>query len=294
MKTKFPEIAKEVDGWDPKTIGFSTNKKLKWLCSRGHSYPATVGERTGRDKTGCPYCANQKVLVGFNDFKTVFPEIAAEAHDWDPSSAVPGSSKNRNWICSLGHTYTASLAGRTGSRKGGCTYCAGKKAWAGFNDLQTFFPEIAKEADGWDPQEVTQCSAKKFPWICAEGHSWKSTVGNRTLNGTGCPECAVTGFNPGMASWFYLLERLGEQQFGITNHIEDRLKHHSRFGWSVIEMSGPHDGEKVQRAEAFLKKWLRKEIGLIPGTTENWQIEKLEVASLMNLKSVSGLKTEIF
>jgi hypothetical protein len=294
LETKFPEIALEAHGWDPKNTIFSTKKKMTWLCSKGHSYKASAGERTGRDKTGCPYCSNKKVLPGFNDLRTTHPEIAVEAHEWDPTTLTAGSSKTRNWICPLGHIYDTAIAMRTGPRKEGCSFCAGKKVLLGFNDLQTLFPEIAKQANGWDPSKVTKSSGRIMSWICDKGHHWKAEVGNRTRNGTGCPECAVTGFNPGKVAWFYLLERPGEQQFGITNFIEDRLKYHSNFGWTQVEVTGPHDGKEVQKAEAFLKKWLRREIGLIPGTTENWEIKNLDIASLTELKRLSGLSTNIF
>lgn len=187
LQTRYPLIAREADNWDPKKVIFSTKKKFNWLCPRGHSFKASVGERTGTHKTGCPYCSNNKVLTGFNDLQTIHPEIAAEAHNWDPSTVLPGSTKQRDWVCPLGHIYTSPVAGRTGSRKRGCTYCAGKKVLVGFNDLNTFFPEIAQEADGWDPSQVAKSSDKKLSWICSEGHTWKAVVGNRTRNGTGCP-----------------------------------------------------------------------------------------------------------
>ena len=38
----------------------------------------------------------------------------------------------------------------------------------------------------------------------------------------------------------------------------------------------------------------RKEIGLIPGTHENWYASKLVVKSLKELKSISGITTNIF
>ena len=294
LQTKYPSIAGEAHGWDPKKVIFSTKKKLNWLCPKGHSFKAAVGQRTGRDKTGCPYCSNSKVLAGFNDLQTIYPEIAAEAYDWDPSTVLPKSNKKRDWICPLGHIYTSAPVDRNRPQKGGCPYCAGKKVLVGFNDLNSLFPEIAREANGWDASQVTKFSDKKLSWICSEGHTWKAIVGNRTRNGTGCPECSITGFNPGNEAWFYLLERPGEQQFGITNFIDDRLKHHSKFGWHVVEILGPRDGKEIQKAEAFLKKWLRKEIGLVPGTTENWQISKLDVQSISELKKLSGLQTEAF
>ena len=64
--------------------------------------------------------------------------------------------------------------------------------------------------------------------------------------------------------------------------------------WEQIESTGPHDGEEVFKTEQKLKIWLRQEIGLVEGTTENWYTSKMEVHSLAELKEKSGIKTIIF
>ena len=74
----------------------------------------------------------------------------------------------------------------------------------GINDLETKFPKLAAEADGWDPSTVTYGSGKKMPWKCKEGHTWKATLTNRSSHGHGCPICAEYGFNPEKLAWFFL------------------------------------------------------------------------------------------
>jgi hypothetical protein len=167
---------------------------------------------------------------------------------------------------------------------------------AGFNDLATKWPEIAQEADGWDPTTVTaKSSKKKLPWLCAKGHRWKALVSSRTPpQSSGCPECSESGFKPSLPAWFYLLYRPGEQQFGITNVPQKRLKTHGISGWQELEVVGPFPGEQVQAAEKKLKQWLRNEVGLVPGTHENWFTASLEVQSLAELKARSGVETELF
>jgi len=65
--------------------------------------------------------------------------------------------------------------------------------------LSVTHPELAKEADGWDPSEITYGSKKKLPWKCSNTHSYLSTVQNRTIRKDGCPFCSgrkcLTGFN---------------------------------------------------------------------------------------------------
>ena len=65
LETKFPEIAAEWDydkngDLDPSRISFGSNKKVWWRCPKGHSYEAWITDRTGRHKSGCPYCAGRK------------------------------------------------------------------------------------------------------------------------------------------------------------------------------------------------------------------------------------------
>ena len=54
--------------------------------------------------------------------------------------------------------------------------------------LSITHPELANEADGWDPSKVLPKSNKKLQWQCARNHVWSSKVSHRT-DGVGCPYC---------------------------------------------------------------------------------------------------------
>jgi hypothetical protein len=179
-----------------------SNKKLFWKCSLGHRYKATVSDRMGNVKkelkgTSCPFCANQKILVGFNDLETTHPQIAKEADGWDPSTVIAGTSQKRNWRCPLNHTYVTRVSLRA-LRGYKCPVCANKNVLPGFNDLATTDPEIAASAFNWDPRTVTRGSAEKRQWTCSEGHIYQSPPMART-GGRGCAYCAhqrlLSGFN---------------------------------------------------------------------------------------------------
>ena len=291
VQTKFPEIAKEADGWDPTTVIAGTGKKLGWRCALGHTWFANSNVRTSQN-TKCPICSNQKVFAGFNDLQTKFPEIAKEADGWDPTAVIAGTGKKLGWRCALSHTWVATVDNRT-SKNQGCPVCSNKQVLAGFNDLQTKFPEIAKEAYRWDPSTVVAGSNKKRCWKCKEGHIWNSVVIGRVA-GSGCPVCAEYGFNPAKDACFYLMQRPGEQQLGITNELDIRMKTHERNGWVLLEHAGPASGQKVLDTEKAFKRWLKKEIGLMEGTTENWSTTSMEVQSLAELKAKSGIETDLF
>lgn len=293
LKSQFPDIAKEAYGWDPITVSAKSETKLDWKCNFGHIYNSRVYGRTSKGLK-CPICSGQQLLAGFNDLQTKFPGIAAEAYKWDATSISAHSGQKKKWQCQLGHIYSSVVASRT-TNGNGCPVCASQQVLKGFNDLQTKFPEIAKEAYGWDPTLITPGIASKNEWKCEFGHIWIATVNSRTSNGNGCPACAEYGFDPEKDAWFYLMQRPGEQQIGISNVLMDRLRTHERNGWTLLEhtIEGV-SGKKVQETEALFKKWLKKEIGLMEGTTENWSTTKMEVQSLAELKARSGIETDLF
>mgnify|MGYP003306230336 CR=1 FL=1 len=43
----------------------NSNKKVWWLCKKGHEWQARISNRMNGNN--CPYCANKKVLYGYND-----------------------------------------------------------------------------------------------------------------------------------------------------------------------------------------------------------------------------------
>jgi hypothetical protein len=295
LATLFPELAKEADGWDPATVTANSGKRTQWRCKKGHTFAAAVTSRTPPASNGCPICSGRQVLPGFNDLATLHPKVANQADGWDPRTVTAGSNQTKQWCCSLGHTWEAVVSDRTPPTNSSCPFCCGQKVLAGFNDLASLCPEVAAEADGWDPATVTLKSGLKKAWCCEKGHRWYAKVNDRTPpQSNGCPDCAESGFKPGQPAWFYLLYRPGEQQLGVTNNKEKRLHTHAKFGWQELEVVGPFPGDQVLALEKKLKKWLRKEVGLVPGTHENWFTASLEVRSLAELKARSGVETDLF
>ena len=198
LSVTHPELAKEADGWDPREYTFGSGLKKNWLCRDGHKFEASISNRA-RLGSGCPFCSGRKVLPGFNDLATLHPEIAREAYGWDTSQVAGATHQKKLWECPVGHIYESSVAHRTSKEKRGCSVCAGKVIIVGANDLESNFPEVAKQADGWDPKTITPGSDKRMPWICALGHKYNASVGSRTNLETGCPVCdnkrVLKGFN---------------------------------------------------------------------------------------------------
>lgn len=204
-----------VEEWDyekngdllPMQVAFYSKKKVWWKCKEGHSWEASISNRTGKMHSNCPYCSGHKVLEGYNDLASVNPKLAGT---WDyekngkllPSMVTPGSNKKVWWKCKKGHEWQAIVSSRTNGI--GCPVCSGKKVLEGYNDLKTLRPEIANE---WNyerngnllPTQVTCGSSKKVWWKCSKGHEWESTICGRTSNGIGCPICVnqkvLSGYN---------------------------------------------------------------------------------------------------
>ena len=81
IQTVNPTLAKE---WNykkngdlkPENYTASSGRKVWWKCKKGHEWQATIYSRNMGN--GCPYCAGNKVLIGYNDLQTVDPILAKE------------------------------------------------------------------------------------------------------------------------------------------------------------------------------------------------------------------------
>ncbi len=189
-----PDLARQAFGWNAMTLTSGSSEKVEWKCEAGHIWAATVKNRSiGR---GCPYCANKRVLVGYNDLATVRPDLASQTHNFDPTTVTEFSMKMARWKCGVGHVWDARVSER--SRGNGCPYCGKRKVLVGYNDLATVRPELAAQAYDFDPTTVTEYSNQRVNWKCELGHIWGTAVHQRST-GTGCPYCsgrlAQAGYN---------------------------------------------------------------------------------------------------
>lgn len=142
LASQYPSLAYE---WNddrngelkPESVMAQSNRRVWWRCSKGHEYRAAVAARTGAGQ-GCPYCAGQRVLPGFNDLQTLEPIIAAQWHPTlneglTPEMVTRSSNKKVWWQCPEGHVWQAAIYSRTGDKRCGCPACAGQvkssQAW---------------------------------------------------------------------------------------------------------------------------------------------------------------------
>lgn len=205
-----PDLAAEWsprNPWTAREVKPQSDKKAWWVGSEcGHEWQAIVGNRV-RNSTTCPYCANKRVLPGFNDLATRFPEVAAEWHptknETTPDQVMPGTKKKAWWLCGVcGREWESSIGLRV--RRGhGCATCSarGWRLKQGKN-LKDAYPHLASQwgdSNELTPQDVTPGSGVEVQWKGDCGHEWRETVGKRALRGYGCPYCSgnrtLAGFN---------------------------------------------------------------------------------------------------
>jgi hypothetical protein len=290
LKTLFPVLAHQANGWNPEDYLPKSNQKKSWRCEHGHIWDAVISDRSNGN--GCPFCSGRRVLTGINDLETVNPKLALQAYGWDPSKVSFGSDKKLLWKCDKGHSWEAAISSRSSGV--GCPYCSNQKVLIGYNDLVSTHPELSREACGWNPETVTAGSSKATHlWKCKFGHSWKSNVKNR-VKGQGCPTCANTGYDPNQDGFLYLLEHPNWLMFqiGITNNPHMRISSHKKLGWEPLEIRGPMDGHLTQQWETAVLRMLKakgadlsneKIAGKFDGYSEAWSKSTFEVTSIMEL-----------
>ena len=198
-----PDLAEE---WDyekngdlsPKSIPAFYSKKVWWKCKKcNNSWQISPNSRA---KSNCPYCANLKIKIGFNDLTTTNPELSKE---WDyekndgllPTDVVKGSEKKVWWKCTAkGHSWYATINSRVAGNN--CPICSNQIIIKGINDLFTTNPDLYDE---WDfeknsdlsPYNLAAGSTKKVWWKCKIcNNSWKTGVYCRTI-GHDCPVCSA-------------------------------------------------------------------------------------------------------
>lgn len=131
-----PELARE---WHPDKNGDLTPDKVRphapvkvwWICSRGHEFQASVGNRNraGGKGRGCPICSGRKDL-SIENLAILLPELAKEWHpeknkDLTPERVTITNNRKVWWRCKNGHEWQCSTNSRVHSKKWKtCPYCS--------------------------------------------------------------------------------------------------------------------------------------------------------------------------
>lgn len=193
----YPEIAQE---WHPTKNGILSPDKVNkgsryvvwWLGKCGHEWQMPVSARTSKPyfdekqkkiqhkPQGCPYCSGKRILVGFNDLESKYPEFSSQ---WDyekngdlkPTDIMAGSDKKVWWRCAMGHSFYSSPNYRT-SHSGMCPECYKIKRSPAVICIETgqYFESGIKAAEFVGlkvPNTIYKCCRGESQ--TAKGYHWK-------------------------------------------------------------------------------------------------------------------------
>jgi hypothetical protein len=176
-------------------ISKGSHKKVWWQDESGHEWVSHAGNRVSGN--GCPYCANLKILIGFNDLATTHPHVASDWHpsknkEITPQDVTQGVTRKVWWLCKKEHEYQMMISEK--SRGAGCPICSNHRLLIGFNDLATTHPHVASQWHSGKngdllPNEVIIGSHLPAWWLCKKGHEWRTATIGARLTGSGCPFC---------------------------------------------------------------------------------------------------------
>jgi hypothetical protein len=135
-----------------------------------------------------------------------------------------------------------------------------------------------------------------------KNHYWSEKIADKRCSVDGCDRrmrrrglCGSHADNgpdyvirncPTGATHLYLMVRPGEMQLGKTRSPKVRIGRHALDGWVLVDLLSSADADAV---ELRLRRWLRANVGTLPGRLENWSTADLEVSSLAELFARAGV-----
>lgn len=186
LATTYPKSTK---CWDyiknmitPHDVVKGSGKKVWWKCDKNHSYEKVIHLFVKSDNP-CPYCNNVKLLSGFNDLQTTYPELTKM---WDyrknnipPEKIICNSNKKFFWVCNKNHSYEKSIY-QMKRTNNSCPICNNLEILEGYNDFANNYPELLKL---WNynkntvlPTSVLSNSDYNAWWICEKGHEYQQKI----------------------------------------------------------------------------------------------------------------------
>lgn len=242
---------------EPVTGGRHSRAKIECLrCS--HQWLVDVGS-VARG-SGCPRCGLEKSALSRHLDSEIWIERAARRNlVW---IELPTNNSTKRQISCKVCAYTWKVTPENISGGAGCPVCRGvlveESTWvARATAVNIRWLEIPTSARRPTPAECLSC-----------GLVWNPNPGGVT-SGSGCPDCAETGFKVGQPGLFYLVERSSDagrpaRKIGISNtsSAEGRLGLWRRQGFKVTLTQRHDDGQLILDLERSLLEWLRYDLKL--------------------------------
>lgn len=202
LASQFPAI---LEYWDhdknklkPTELVAGSHKKVYLKCGTctGEWLSKVYDAVKDTGEAYCPYCSNDRVLTGFNDFATRKPEFLDEwfCDKSQPENTLHNSSFPIKWKC---RDCKNIFARSPDSRKTDyCPYCSGAELKKGFNDITV--TNILGAKDWSNENAITADNFTRFSqeiayWKCVTcSHEWKEEIRTKLHRKVGCPNCSLS------------------------------------------------------------------------------------------------------
>lgn len=145
----------------PNNVMPSANKKVWWICGKGHEWEATLNDRS--QGKGCPKCSGRVVITGTNDLATINPVLASQWHPTKngilkPCNVMPSTNKKVWWICEKEHEWDTTIANRTSGHN--CPKCLTGKTEQSFREVFEKLTGIILESHRIDLNRISRKYAR--------------------------------------------------------------------------------------------------------------------------------------
>ena len=202
LATTHPEIASqwhpEKNDLTPQQVTIGAERKVWWICEKGHEWEALVYSRQDR---GCPYCSGNKVWVGFNDLATTHPDIAKEWHPTKNNGLTPfavtaGSNQKAWWLGNCGHEWEAVIGSRVSGC--GCSVCNKERKTSFYENafyyyIKSVFPDAVQsfKPDWLVHMELDIYIPSIQIAVEYDGQAWHNNTENDIRKGLLCKENGI-------------------------------------------------------------------------------------------------------
>lgn len=189
-----PEL---IDGWHEKKNGSRTpynvlagsKKKAWWRCSknRRHVWESVIKARVYG--SGCPHCYDERQL-DIRQYPKVFALYDKKKNHFDIRQITMNDPIW--WRCPVASDHVWKTRFKPNLS---CPFCRNKKC-SKTNSLKTLYPQLAKQLHPTRNGDITADTVSAYSntrvwWRCPLNprHLWQTSVRNRTMNESNCPEC---------------------------------------------------------------------------------------------------------
>ena len=244
--------------------------------------------KSAKQKSGCPYCAGQKV-------------DPTEAEDFMktklllPLEPFPGSHPQWRCKCLQCDREVLPRYGNIKSGWGGCAWCSGQR-------INPEDATLLMRDAGLEPLEPYPGTQTPWKCRCLKCERGVTPTYLSVSHGGGCRYCATPGLNWQDKSTLYLLTSTHFMKVGIANKktLSKRLRQHKRWGLEPVSFWEFETGDAAYRVEQGVVSWWRNELEvpslerahLPDGWTETANLDDVDIADTANYidRLISELK----